>query len=343
MDRLGRNVADVWPLPDIGDTSSHALHDFSREIGIHLQGAEWICLIPDSDGVQEAGMTSVKTHRIRMALMVIISFVTFIVIEVRLFQLQVVEHEDFMIRARNQQSRKFVLNPRRGDILDRKGSPLATSYLNDKIIFSIRMLDKHLKLQEKKVLAGRIRAHQVLDPIALCGELAAATGRDAEKILKMLDKKRQHILIRKAPEETSERVKDIESRYGLSPNVLIYERDSKRSYPNGSLASHVLGFTKIDDSGDNIGLEGLELIYDDWLRGEYRDSKRPVDSVREPLKPNESEVLEDTFGHTLILTLDEMIQMFTERALIRQVKHRGRGGCGRCHGCENWSDSCPGE
>ncbi len=289
-------------------------------------GAEWIWLIPDSEGVQEVGMTIVKTHRIRMALMVIISFVTFVIIEIRLFQLQVVEHEVFMTRARNQQSRKFVLNPRRGDILDRKGSPLATSYLNEKIIFSIRMLDKHLKLQGKKMLSGKIRSDQVLDPIALCGELAAATGSDTEKVLKMLDKKRQHILIRKAPEETSERVKDIEARYDLPPNVLIYERDSKRSYPNGRLASHVLGFTKIDDSGDNIGLEGLELIYDDWLRGEYRDSKRPVDSVREPLKPNESEVLEDTFGHTLILTIDEMIQMFTERALTRQVESTGSEG-----------------
>jgi cell division protein FtsI/penicillin-binding protein 2 len=276
--------------------------------------------------IQEAGMTIFKTHRIRMALLVIISVVTFLVIEIRLFQLQVIQSEDFSIRARNQQNRKFVLNPRRGDILDRKGNPLATSYLSDTMILSIRDLDKHLKSQRKKVLSGRLKAHQQLDVKALFGELAGVTGHTQVDLLKMREKKREHILIRKAPEKISDRVKEIETRYKLPPNILVYRRDSKRSYPNGRLASHVLGFTKIDDSGDNIGLEGLELIYDDWLKGDYRDLNVPVDSILGRLEPNSRKVVEETFGHSLVLTLDEMIQMFTERALSSQVENTGAEG-----------------
>ena len=81
------------------------------------------------------------------------------------------------------------------------------------------------------------------------------------------------------------------------PGVYL-QKEYKRFYPGGEVTAHVVGFTNIDD----IGQEGLELSFDEWLRGEpgakrvIKDGQRhtveDVESIRRPRRPGASVALE---------------------------------------------------
>jgi len=92
-------------------------------------------------------------------------------------------------------------------------------------------------------------------------------------------------------------------------------KESKRCYPNGYLASHIIGFAGLD----NTGLEGLELYYDKYLKGEagwelfLRDARQKKLDLREKmLLPKD--------GYDLVLTIDEVIQYIAERELERAYR-----------------------
>ena len=101
------------------------------------------------------------------------------------------------------------------------------------------------------------------------------------------------------------------------PGVWL-QREYRRYYPDSEVMSQLIGFTGIDDAGQ----EGLELAFDDWLRGEpghqrvLRDSKRRVIDHIDAAKPPRA-------GKTLVLSIDRRIQYLVYRALKSAVvKHR---------------------
>ena len=77
-----------------------------------------------------------KTHRLRVLIVALVSLLVFIVIEVRLHHVQIVRHEHYRNLAARQHRKTVTLAPRRGDILDRNGQPLATSTFYDTIYFN---------------------------------------------------------------------------------------------------------------------------------------------------------------------------------------------------------------
>lgn len=92
-------------------------------------------------------------------------------------------------------------------------------------------------------------------------------------------------------------------------------KESKRCYPNSYLASHVLGFAGLD----NAGLEGIELYYDKYLKGEpgwaffLRDARQKrLDLFKKMVYPRD--------GCDVVLTIDEVIQYIAERELDKAVK-----------------------
>ena len=99
-------------------------------------------------------------------------------------------------------------------------------------------------------------------------------------------------------------------------------REYRRYYPAGEVTGHVLGFTSIDDSGQ----EGLELAYDHWLAGE--------DGAKRVIQDRYGRVVEDVEsiraarpGKDLVLSLDLRIQYLAYRELKRALlEHRARAG-----------------
>jgi len=107
----------------------------------------------------------------------------------------------------------------------------------------------------------------------------------------------------------------------LSINGLGFLKESKRTYPNRTLANHVIGFAGLD----NRGLEGLEVYYDKYLKGEsgrvlfFRDARQKRLNLWEKmLLPKD--------GYDLVLTIDEVIQYIAERELDKVCKaYRAKG------------------
>ncbi len=246
-----------------------------------------------------------KTYRLRQILLVVLTLATFVVIELRLYQVQVRQHESFLANAESQQNRSITLKPRRGQILDRNGRTLATSHFSHTIVINTSLMPTP--------------ADDFLQA------LAAALGRSPEYLRAHWSGRRY---FRKVPEEVSAAVQLLlASRKGLHPQFIVFEDESKRVYPNDALAGHIIGFTKPDASGDNIGQAGIEQVWDEHLRGSYRKLSVPVYSWGRSMAPIERAEIEATFGHDVVLTLDAEIQMFTERALRQQVNRMGaRGG-----------------
>ena len=86
------------------------------------------------------------------------------------------------------------------------------------------------------------------------------------------------------------------------------QREYKRYYPSGAATAHVLGFTNIDDHGQ----EGLELAYDDWLSGKPGD-KRVIRDRMGHIVENVEQVRAPEPGHDLTLSIDRRIQFLAYR------------------------------
>jgi cell division protein FtsI/penicillin-binding protein 2 len=91
---------------------------------------------------------------------------------------------------------------------------------------------------------------------------------------------------------------------------LAFVKESKRFYPNGALAAHVIGFANID----NAGLQGVELEYDKYLHGTKGVAQFLRDARQRDLMI-EKDFLEPKDGHDVVLTIDETIQFIVEKAL----------------------------
>lgn len=252
-----------------------------------------------------------KTHRLRLLLLAIVCLLTFGAIEARLYYLQVLSHETYASRAEYQQHKRVRLSPRRGEILDRNGVLLAGSHMTQTIILDTRRMNGPADRR-------------------LIEDLANAMGRPVDRVADYFERPARRYVYRKAPDEVIRAVEAVQSSYQLPAQVIQFETTSKREYPHGSLAAHLLGFTIIDDYGsDNIGGAGLELVYNDWLDGEYRDVRRLVNGAasRRELSELSDEAIHATFGHDIVLTIDQRIQMLTETALARSVnRFQAKGG-----------------
>ncbi len=96
---------------------------------------------------------------------------------------------------------------------------------------------------------------------------------------------------------------------------LGFVKESRRFYPNGSLAAHVIGFANID----NAGLQGVELEYDRYLRGAKGMAQFLRDARMRDLMI-EKDFIAPKDGDSIVLTIDETIQFIAEQALRRSFE-----------------------
>ncbi len=208
----------------------------------------------------------------------------------RAVQLQVYEQDKLRGLAQDQYVRQIEIPARRGDIFDRRGTPLAQSVEVDSIWVDPSMLPDVRK-------ASRA--------------LAKALKLDAEELqARLLRAKRFAWVKRQAPSREVEAVKAL----GL-PGV-GFTKEPKRYYPQRELAAHVVGMV----GTDGHGLEGLERAFEDELSGQnsrlsgFRDAKG-----RKLLVSGAPDALERQ-GASVTLTLDRHLQYVSEKALARAVE-----------------------
>lgn len=212
----------------------------------------------------------------------------------RLFFIQVVKGEEYQKMALPQWTLDVSLSGKRGYIFDRNGKVLAENTSVNKI----SVIPKEIPDSKRQVVAET---------------LASILDLDKQKILERISNKNfQEVLIAKQVDE--EKAKAI---LRLNIDGVIVSEDMKRFYPQGTLACHVLGFTGID----NQGLDGIELVLDNFLRGIPGKSTTPMDAIGRKIDTGEEEYFEPLPGYNVVLTIDETIQHFTEKALNQAMVH----------------------
>ncbi|KKC29400.1 cell division protein FtsI/penicillin-binding protein 2 [Caldanaerobacter subterraneus subsp. pacificus DSM 12653] len=212
----------------------------------------------------------------------------------RLFFIQVVKGEEYQKMALPQWTLDVSLSGKRGYIFDRNGKVLA----ENASVSKISVIPKEIPDSKRQVVAET---------------LASILGLDRQKVLERISNKNlQEVLIAKQVDE--EKAKAI---LRLNIDGVIVSEDMKRFYPEGTLACHVLGFTGID----NQGLDGIELVFDNFLRGIPGKSTTPMDAIGRKIDTGEEEYFEPLPGYNVVLTIDETIQHFAEKALNQAMVH----------------------
>lgn len=259
-----------------------------------------------------------ERSRLRLALLGTLIMSLFTILVLRLWFLQVLEHETYQAAAEVNELRIVPLPPSRGEIVDRHGAVLARN-------------------RPAKVVSVRLDEIQEGDEtLANLGELLDISP---DELQARLSNRRvlpyQPIPIQEDVEE--DLLVFIEENRDDFPGVVI-ETLPIRVYPNGSVASHVLGYVgeitadqlELDQFSDYrlgtiIGRSGLEFAYEPELRGQEGLVKLRVDSSGRVLPPLEGlGRREPVPGSTLVTSIDLRLQQVTEDSLAQGIE-RARG------------------
>jgi cell division protein FtsI (penicillin-binding protein 3) len=214
------------------------------------------------------------------------------VVAARLVYLQVSQHDGLVNRARQQQQNAIETSPQRGDLLDRQGRQLARSLQT----VSFFVDPDGLNAAELNCTADYLSQALRLNYTDLASQL-----NDAQA------KKRRFVWVARRLDA------DLASQIvAMNLPGLQARQEPKRFYPNGQLASHILGFVGLDGEG----LGGLEQFYNQKIAGEPGRLFLERDAVGNPY---ESLEIASKQGQTIVLTIDQAIQYQAERALQAAV------------------------
>lgn len=204
----------------------------------------------------------------------------------RLVEVQLVQGGRYQRMAQRQQLATIPLEPHRGRLLDRRGRILA------------------INVEVPSIYAV---PSAIPDREGFAGRTAPVLGLAPEQILRRLPSGRQFVwLARKVPARVAEQVRALDL-----PGQIGIRMEDRRAYPNGKLAAHLLGFTGIDSQG----LAGIELTYDQILRGTAGAAAAEQDGMGRVLVETQRIVSPPEDGADLLLTIDQVIQHITEREL----------------------------
>ncbi len=239
---------------------------------------------------------------------------------VKLAQLQIVQAEEWRKQAVSQQMSDTVVSAKRGTIYDANMDALAESADVWKIIMSPK--DIAGVNTEKTVGAGAasMTKEQVLTAKRefIAKGLSEMFALDYDKVYKQTGKTNSQYEVIKSKVEYKDKTAFSKwvSDHGMSGAFYIIT-DYKRYYPQGTLASTVLGFT----GTDNNGLEGLEKKYESVLAGTPGRIVTAQNGIGDqmPTTMEYTKVVDAADGNSLVLTIDSTIQMYAEKYLAEGV------------------------
>ncbi len=242
--------------------------------------------------------TQTRKARFRLFFMLGLLLLSTFGLATRAVTLQVVDSEFLQSQGEARHLREVEIPATRGVIYDRNQVPLAVSTPVES-----------LWVHPGKLLENR----ENID------KLASVLGFDADEVERKLyarSEKEFAWLKRQLPPSLAAEIRALEL-----PGVNL-EREYRRFYPSSEVSVHVLGFTNIDD----VGQEGLELEYNDWLQG--------VPGIKQVIKDRLGRVVEDVNlirpaqpGRDLTLTLDNRLQYLAYRELKRTMQeHKATSG-----------------
>ena len=216
----------------------------------------------------------------------------------RLFFLQIIDKSDLQAKNLSQVQVDRKLQSPRGTIYDRNGRPLAMSVVTKSLYADPKMIKQ--------------------SPSEIAELIAPYVTMSKEDIVKSLQEDTAFVWIDRMmePEKSKAVAKLIEDK---NLEGLNFVEESKRYYPNGNLAAQVLGFVGTDDKG----LDGLEMVLDDELKGGIQKELVATDRKGNAIFGSVlSKYLPDK-GKSVTLTIDASIQFIAERALDKAMEDTG--------------------
>ena len=239
-------------------------------------------------------MASFLTHH-RKKLLVVFLFSAALMAGLmgQLGYLMIFRSEHYSEMADDLHRRERTIKAARGEILDRNGTVIAAN---------------------RTVCTVSVVHSQVTEPERVIEMLCAELGLSEEDVRKKVEKRSSREIIKtNVAKETGDAIRG----YGLS-GVKVDE-DYKRYYPYESMASKVLGFT----GADNQGIIGLEVMYEEYLKGRDGLILTLSDARGVELPYAAEERPEPVAGDTLTLSLDVNIQKYAEQAAYKVMEEKG--------------------
>lgn len=232
---------------------------------------------------------SKKVKRIskkRLVFVLMLACILFLVLTFRTGYLQLIKGEWLSTKAIEQQTREIPIEPKRGTIYDRNMKELAVS------VTKYTVWCKPVEVKDKKSASTQVA--EILD-------------KEYEDIYKLVNKKNMALV---KIERWIDDEKATKIREAKIPGIWVAE-DNQRYYPYGNFASYVLGHT----SSDSQGIAGIEMQYDKYLKGQAGKLIVSTDASGREIPRGMEQYYEPVQGKGLVLTIDEVIQHYTEKAV----------------------------
>lgn len=227
--------------------------------------------------------------RKRASYVFVFFFVLFFIVSAYLLGIIIFKGEEYRTGAIEQQTRDYQVSSARGTIYDRNKKALAVSSTAETI-----------SVNPKEIEAAKYSVDE------LAQKLSDILVLDFETVKKKLTKDALDVEIKaKVEPEVADQVR------ALNLKGIYFKEDTKRYYPFGSFASHVLGYV----GKDNQGLGGIEMVYDDELSGVPGRVVTLKNAHGTDMPFQEERHIDSENGLNVVLTIDETIQHFAEKHL----------------------------
>ncbi|WP_333647621.1 peptidoglycan D,D-transpeptidase FtsI family protein [Lacrimispora sp.] len=238
-------------------------------------------------------MNSNKTHhREKIALLFFLLFLAVTGLMGRLIFLMVYRSEHYSAMAEDLHQRERTIKAARGNIIDANGTVIATN---------------------RTVCTISVIHNQIREPDQVVEILSRELGLKEEEVRKKVEKYSSREIIKTNVDKA---LGDQIRTYHLA-GVKVDE-DYKRYYPYDTLASTVLGFT----GGDNQGIIGLEVKYEDYLKGQNGKILTMSDAAGVEIENEAEDRIEPIAGQDLYISLDVNIQRYCEQAAYQTLEKK---------------------
>lgn len=251
--------------------------------------------------------TTVRMWRRTVIVLLLMIVVGFGSVVFNLARLQIVEGEELKRRAVDNQVKDTVLTAQRGTIYDRNMKVLAKSAT----VWQVVLEPAYITDENRDLIATGLS--EILD-------------MDKNVILEHSQKKTYYDVIkRKVESDIKDKIVEFKDKNNITNGIRLIE-DYKRYYPYGTLASTVLGFTGTDSQG----LAGVEAEYDSELTGVAGKLVTAKNAIGTDMQYDYEQEIPAQDGHSLVLTIDEVVQHILEKNLEEglinnKVQNRGCG------------------
>ena len=239
-------------------------------------------------------VSEISVERRTKIILVFFGIFMFGVLLAKLFMVQMVDYEKYQQKAVSQQTRNEILTPARGVIYDRNMKELAISAS----VETVAMNPNAIESDEQ----ARLIAQGLSDIL----------GVSYDEIMEKAQKTNTYhqYVKRKIEKDVADQVRTFVTDNELSGIITLYD-DTKRYYPYGNFACHVIGFC----GTDNNGLYGIEYQFDSILAGEPGRVIAAKNAQGVDMPYEYEQYYDATDGDSIVLTIDEVIQHYLEKHL----------------------------